>query len=143
MVVSDDHNCLAYSVDYKGSETYAVKLLNLTTGEELADRVDGTCGDVEWGADGKSFYYLTEDAAKRPYKAWKHIIGTPQDKDILLFTEADDKFALAISKSKDGRFLFLSSRSKETSETSYINLHAAEIKVSTIQPSTMPIAQYT
>ena len=133
VVVSDDHNCLAYSVDYKGSETYAIKVLNLTTREEFGDQVDGTCGDVEWGADGKSFYYLTEDAAKRPYKAWKHIIGTPQDKDVLLFTEANDKFALAISKSKDGRLLFLSSRSKETSETSYINLHAGETEVSTIQ----------
>ena len=133
VVLSADHNCLAYTVDFKGSETYAVKLLNLSTAEELNDQVEGTSGDVEWGPDGTSFYYLTEDAAKRPYKAWKHIIGTPQDQDVCLLTEDNDKFNLGISKSKDGKFLFLSSRSKETSEVSYINLHVADGEVITIQ----------
>ena len=133
VVLSKNHNNLAYSVDFKGSETYAVKILDLTTGKELADQVEGTCGDVEWGTDEKSFYYLTEDAAKRPHKVWKHIVGTSQDTDVCLFTEDDDKFNLGISKSKDGKFLFLVSRSKETSEVSYVDLNAGETKVVTIQ----------
>ena len=133
VVLSEDHNYLAYSVDFKGSETYVVKILNLSSGEELTDHVGGTCGDIVWGTDHNSFYYLTEDAAKRPYKAWKHTVGTAQDQDICLFTEEDDKFSLGISKSKDTKWLFLTSKSKETAEVSYVNLLAGGNEVITVQ----------
>ena len=50
-----DHTFLAYSVDYKGDETYTVKMLNLKTGEYCKDVVEGVAGGIQWGKDNSTF----------------------------------------------------------------------------------------
>ena len=131
--ISPDHTMLAYSVDFKGSETYTIRLVDLLTGLTLPDKVKGTSGYVEWGGDTQVIFYVTEDEAKRPYKLWKHVVGTEQTTDINLFTEEDEIFYLGIFKSKDGQYLFISSESTETSEISFIDLKAAQTELVTIQ----------
>ena len=133
VVLSQDHRSLAYSVDFKGNGIYAIRILSLTTGEQIDDQLQGTSYTIEWGQDDKSIFYTTKNAAKRPHKAWKHIIGTSQDHDICLVTETDSQFGLYISKSHDGKFLYFSSISKDTSEVSYIDLNSGMDEVITIQ----------
>jgi oligopeptidase B len=43
---SPDHTLLAYSVDYDGSETYKVTVINLATGEVLPDIIEDISGDT-------------------------------------------------------------------------------------------------
>ena len=131
---SPDHTFLAYSVDFKGDETYTVKLLNLQNGEYCKDVVEGVAGGIQWGKDNNTFFYLSQDKAKRPYKLWKHIVGTEQKDDICYYTEEDEVFWFGLGKSKDGRYLFPGSGSSETSEIRFIDLHAEETKLVVIQP---------
>eukprot|EP00122_Pirum_gemmata_P007905 Pgem_evm2s7269 len=119
---SPDHQFLAYSVDFTGNETYMVKVIDLTTGKENNDVVEGVVGTIQWGANNSYFFYLSEDKAKRPYKLWRHVIGTNQDQDVCLLTEEDELFYAGMSKSKDGKFLFCGSGSTETSEQFYLDL---------------------
>ena len=132
---SPDHTILGYSVDFKGNETYTLHLINLKSGTLLDDQVEriGYGGGISWGKDNEVFYYVTEDDAKRPYKLWKHIVGTKQEDDVCLFTEDDEVFNLNIGKSKDGRYLFCCSASTETYETHYIDLNAEETILKPIQ----------
>ena len=39
-------------------------------------------------------FYLTMDDAHRPYKLWRHVVGTPQSEDVCLVTEEDEKYWL-------------------------------------------------
>jgi oligopeptidase B len=132
---SPDHTILGYSVDFTGNETYTVHLINLATGQELGDQVEGVGygGGIQWGKDNTVFFYVTEDDAKRPYKLWKHLVGTKQCEDVCLFTEDDEVFNVNLGKSKDGRYLFVCSASTETYEFWYIDLHAEETKLHPIQ----------
>ena len=130
---SVDHTFLAYSVDYKGDETYTVKMLNLKTGEYCKDVVEGVAGGIQWGKDNSTFFYLSQDQAKRPYKLWKHVVGTSQEDDKCYYTEEDELFWFGHGKSKDGRYLFAGSGSSETSEVRYIDLYAEETKLVVIQ----------
>jgi oligopeptidase B len=118
------HGAIAYSVDFKGDETYTVNVVDLATGETSTDNVGNVAGSIQWGRDEGSFYYLSQDHAKRPYKLWRHAVGTPQSEDKCLFTEEDDVFSLGLGKSKDGKYLFLGSGSSETSEIGMVDLLA-------------------
>ena len=132
---SPDHTILGYSVDFTGNETYTINLINLLTGEALDDQVDGVGygGEIHWGKDNDVFFYTTEDDAKRPYKLWKHVVGTKQEQDVCLLTENDEVFNVGAGKSKDGKYLFICSGSSETHECSYIDLKSNDTKVVTIQ----------
>ena len=130
---SPDHTILGYAVDFTGNETYTIHIKNLKTGEELPDQVEGVHGGLTWGKDNSTFYYVTEDAAKRPYKLWKHVMGTKQADDVCLYTEDDELYCVSAGKTKDGRYLFAGSFSTETYEFWYMDLHASDPKLAPIQ----------
>lgn len=121
---SPNHATLAYSADFTGNETYTVNFRHLASGQ-LQGSLEGVCGAAVWGSD-TVVYYITEDAAKRPWKLWRHIMGTSQDVDTCLFTEEDELFGLGISKTTSGRFLVAQSESTETVEIHLIDLEAGE-----------------
>jgi len=128
------HGILAYSVDFSGYETYEVLFKDLATGELLQDRIPNTSGSVEWGKDRGEVYYTTLDDAHRPYKLWRHRLGTPVAEDELLFTEEDEKFWSGIGKTDSGRFLVLSSGGKETSESHFIDLESEDRVLQPVAP---------
>ena len=121
---SPDHELLAYSTDFTGNETYTAVFKRLSTGEELTDKLEGVCGGIEWGSDGTTVFYTTEDDAKRPWKLWRHAMGQPQSSDECLFTEEDELFYLGVGKTTSGRFLVAGSGSSETSELQVLDLAA-------------------
>lgn len=90
-----------------------------------ADVLAGTSGDIEWGADNTVLFYSTQDAAHRPHKVWRHVIGTPQSSDVCLLSEEDERFWVSLSKSDDGCFLFLRVGSKLSSELRFVHLTPA------------------
>ena len=105
----------------------------------MKDQVEGVGygGGLQWGKDNTVFFYVTEDSAKRPYKIWKHVVGTNQSEDVCLFTEDDEVFNVNLGKSKDGRYLLACSASTETYEFWYIDLHAEETKLFPVQNDKM------
>ena len=118
--VSDDGNLMAYLSDTTGFREYFVSIKDLTSGKLLEDRfVKAT--NVAWAADNKTLFYVTEDAAKRPHKLWRHTIGEPKDNDALVYEEKDELFRLGVSRSKDRKYLFHSSRSATTTEWRYLS----------------------
>jgi len=118
------HNLMAYSVDFTGNETYSVVFRDLAADKELPDSLGGVCGGISWGKDKSTVFYTTEDAAKRPWKLWRHKLGTPQSEDVCLFTEEDELFYFQAHKTTSGRFLLAESGSSETSELHIVDLEA-------------------
>jgi len=102
---SPDHSLLAYAADYSGNETYAATIMDIATGKVIESEVTGLAGSVTWGKDGTSFFYNTEDEAKRPHKVWKHVIGTKQSDDVCLYTDNDELYYVGCGKSKSDRYL--------------------------------------
>ncbi len=119
--VSPDHSLLAYSVDTSGSETYTIYIKHLKTNELLPDRISNTYYSVEWANDNKTLFYNILDEAKRPFKLYKHRLGTPQDEDPLVYHEKDDKYFLRLSRTRSERYLLLQLNSKITSEVRYLD----------------------
>jgi oligopeptidase B len=113
--VSDDGKLLAFRSDTTGFREYYLSIKDLTTGKLLEDRLVKVAG-FEWAGDNKTVFYVTEDAAKRPHKLYRHVIGEPKEKDTLVYEEKDEKFRLGIDRTRDKKFFVHASRSATTTE---------------------------
>jgi oligopeptidase B len=111
-------------VDFTGGETYLVWIKNIATGEivEHDDQLE-TSGNLVWGKDDSTLFYMKMDSNHRPYQLYRRTIGASSTSDQLLLEEKDDMMYSHISKSLDGKYLFMESASKETSEIWYLDLH--------------------
>ena len=63
VAVSPDGRLVAYSVDLEGNEVFTLHVRDLTTGETLPDRLEGTYYTLAWAADSSGFLYPTLDPA--------------------------------------------------------------------------------
>ncbi|MGL4554201.1 MAG: S9 family peptidase, partial [Gemmataceae bacterium] len=115
--VSPDGTTLAYAVDETGFREYYLAVKDLTAGKLIEAGKRKTSSFV-WAADGKTLFYVTEDAAKRAHKLWRHVVGT--DTDDLVYEEKDELFRLGVSRSRDRKFVFATSRSATTTETRWL-----------------------
>jgi oligopeptidase B len=114
--VSPDGNLLAYSTDFAGDERYTLRVKDLASGETLADEVPNTAHGCAWSLDGSALFYVTVDDAWRPYRVWRHLVGTPTADDVVVFEESDEKFWLGVGTSRDEKWLVIGTSSKLTSE---------------------------
>jgi len=114
--VSPDGNLLAYSTDYEGNERFTLRFKDLRTGETLPDEIPGVFYGGTWAADNSTFFYTVTDDAWRPYRVYRHVIGTPADQDVLVYEETDERFWVGVGLTRSQRYLVLSSGSKITSE---------------------------
>ncbi len=139
--LSPSQKFLAYSVDYKGDETYEVHIKDLETGDEYPLSAAGegklleTSGTVLWGKDESTLFYMTMDATHRPYRLysrqnWKS--NDPVDK--LLKEELDDVYWSHAYKSLDGQYLFFETASSETSEVWFMELYDDNMNMKCIAP---------
>ncbi|MBX7222794.1 MAG: S9 family peptidase [Blastocatellia bacterium] len=115
--VSDDGNLLAYSTDITGFREYTLHVKNLQTGETLSDSVPKVIS-ITWAADNKTLFYTTIDAAKRPYRLYRHSLGTTQNE--LVYEEKDELYTIGAYRTKDKKYIFCTSQSSDTTEDRYI-----------------------
>ncbi len=115
---SDDGNLLAYTTDTVGYRQYTLHVKDLRTGKLLpdsAERVDG----VVWAADNKTLFYVTEDAVtKRHDKFFRHALGANVSE--LVYEDPDELFDIAVSRTRDGKFILLEAASKTSTELRYL-----------------------
>ncbi len=116
--VSDDGNLLAFSTDNTGFRQYALHVKDLRSGEVLPDHAEKTTS-AAWAADGKTLFYTVEDAAKRPYRLYRHRLGSTAADD-LVYEEKDELFAIHVHRTRSRAFLLLDSDSHTTSEARYL-----------------------
>ncbi|MDP7420791.1 MAG: S9 family peptidase [bacterium] len=114
--VSPDHRYLAYSVDVSGDELFTLFVKDLTTGELLSDRIDDIGYGVEWANDNRTLFYTVRNQAHRPYRVYRHVLGTAAGEDELIFEEPDEAYFVIIYKSKSKAYLFIYLKSSTTSE---------------------------
>jgi oligopeptidase B len=110
--VSDDGNLLAYALDTTGFRQYALFVKDLRSGQVLPDRASRT-GSVAWAADDRTLFYTVEDAAKRQYRLYRHVLGGA---DSLVYEEPDERFNVSVSRTRSGRYVLLEVGSLTTSE---------------------------
>ena len=114
--VSPDERWLAYSTDFTGDERFTLRVKDLVTGGTLPDEIPGTYYGCAWSADGEYLFYVTVDEAWRPFRVWRHRVGTPAAGDIKVFEEADERFWVGVHLTRSERYVLIRTASMLTSE---------------------------
>ena len=124
--VSEDGNLLAYSVDNTGFRQYTLHIKDLRTGEVLPDTAERV-GSVTWANDNRRLFYSVEDeATKRHNQLFRHTLGEPRDRDVLVFEEPDERFNLGAGKTRDKKYLMLGISSHTASEEHFLSAEDPE-----------------
>jgi oligopeptidase B len=105
--VSPDGRWLAYSTDYTGDERFTMQFKDLSTGTALPDTIPDTYYSSAWAADASTLFYVTVDDAWRPYRVWRHVIGTEPASDQIVYEEPDERFFVGVELTRSERFILI------------------------------------
>ncbi|WP_424361326.1 S9 family peptidase [Methylocystis parvus] len=119
---SPDHAQLAWSVDDKGSELYAIRTRSLTDGVDRPDIVTDTDGSIVWSADSSAFYYVRMDENHRTAQVFRHEIGADPSTDRLIVEEKDGAWFVGLEESRCRRFAIVTIRGHDASECWLVDL---------------------
>jgi len=121
--VSNNDEMLAYSLDLKGSEYFTINVRNISDNKILSEEIKDTSGNITWSLDDKYIYYSKLDEYHRPRKIYRHKIGTPTEKDELIYEEKDEGFTCGISISSDEKYYIIATSDHTTSEIYFYSVN--------------------
>ena len=121
--VSPDANLLAFSSDTSGFRQYTLQFKDLRDGRVLPDRIEKV-RSIAWASDNRTLFYVREDEAKRAYRVYRHMLGSPDAQ--LIYEETDTRFSVSVSRSRSNEYLFLTCHSATTSEVRSLRADAPQ-----------------
>ena len=138
--VNPQHAVLAWSSDTDGSEQYTMHLRDTATGSDRPEHLTGTTwGGTAWSADGGTLFYVTADEQMRPYRVWRHALGTPQADDVMVFEEVDERFYVYVDLSRSGEWVVIETASKVSSEVHLVPAGSPAIPPAVVRPRTADV----
>ncbi len=133
--VSPNNEVLSYGLDTISRRRYTIYFKNLENGELLADKLENTTGGTTWANDNKTVFYTTKDPETlRSNKIYRHVLGTSQSEDVLVYEEKDDTFSCGIYKSKSKKYLFIWNSQTLSTEFHYLDANDPNGSWKVIQP---------
>lgn len=132
--VSPDHAILAYTVDFTGAERFTLHLRTPDTGVDLPDVLENVSYSLAWSTDSTCVFYTRPDDAMRPWQVWRHRIGDPNDADVLVLQEDDERFFASVARTRSGAYILISLNSQITSEVHLLRADDPTGAPSVIEP---------
>lgn len=133
--VSTNNKLMVYAIDTLSRRKYTLYFKNLETGELLTDKLSNTSGGGVWANDNKTVFYATKDEQTlRQNKILKHIIGTDQSEDVVVFEEKDETFNSYVYKTKSKAYIIIASSQTLSTENRYVDANTPNNDFKIIQP---------
>lgn len=116
---TDDGKLWAYAIARSGSDRTEWRVMDVATGEHLADKLEpNRQGGVSWLKDNSGFFYSRFPSAEKGselksesffQKIYFHKLGTPQSEDFVVYERPDNKeYFVGGQVSEDGNWLVIS-----------------------------------
>ncbi len=130
---SPNHKLLAYSVDYRRRRSVHHSRQGSDHRASCSPMtIPNTYYSLEWANDNATFFYTVLDAAKRPYKVYRHTLGVK--KDALVCHETDERFTVELEKTRSRAYILINIGSSLTSEVRYVKADQPKGKFATLLP---------
>jgi oligopeptidase B len=113
--ISPGNDLVCYSEDRVGRRQYELRFRDLETGKDLPDVITNTGGGCAW-ADGRTVFYPRKDETLRSYRIYRHILGTNESEDVVVYEEMDQAFSCDVYRSRSDRFVMITTESTTSSE---------------------------
>lgn len=136
--VSPNNEMIVYGVDTVSRREYTLNFKNLSTGEMLEDKIDKTSGGAVWANDNKTVFYTKKDPQTlRQNRVYKHVIGTPESEDVLVFEETDETFYCWVTKSKSQEYIMIGSGATLSTEIRFLSADTPDGEWTIVHPREM------
>ncbi len=113
--VSPDGHLMAYALDEAGSLDFTLVVKDLRDGSHLPLRVPDIARGAAWANDNRTLFVLTHDETRRTARVWRHDVHS-EGPGTLVYEDRNGLFWVALSKTRDQRFIVIGSDSADTSE---------------------------
>jgi len=110
------HRLLAWSADRQGSEFYTLHIRDLATGKDTGEVIEDVAGGGVWSADSTAIYYSEYDDNHRPFRVRRHVLGTPQADDEIVYEEKDPGFFVGVDETLSRNYIVIDAHDHQTSE---------------------------
>ncbi|TAH08132.1 MAG: S9 family peptidase [Sphingobacteriia bacterium] len=131
--ISENNQLLAYGVDEVSRRQYTIHIKNLTTGEIYKDAIAGTGGDPTWANDNQTIFYTSNNPVSLlSEKIKKHTLGSATD--ITVYEETDKSNYIGVSKTKNGKYIYIVSQATLSSEWRMIDANTPSAAFKVFQP---------
>ncbi len=134
LAVSPDNGTLAFGVDAVSRRRYTIHFKDLETGRILDDRIADTTGRTAWAGDNRTVFYAVKDETLRPFRIARHAVGTNVSADVVIFDETDPTFNAGVTRSKSGRYIFITSHSTLSTEYRFLDAGRPDGEFHVVQP---------
>ncbi|MFM7088480.1 MAG: prolyl oligopeptidase family serine peptidase [Candidatus Paceibacterota bacterium] len=112
LVVSDNGEYVAYTLDYAGDEEYALQVRRISDGVIIAE-VEGVADDGICFVEGdRGVVFLRRDASFRTYQVWGKLFN---GEEFLIIEDKDEGYYLSSRVSRDKRFIVVESVNVDSS----------------------------
>ena len=116
--IAPTEQILAYAEDTTGRREYLIKFKNLLTKKVSEIKISGTSGDMAWSSDSNYLFYVRRDPETLlPFQVYRHLIGSKQSEDVLIYEEKDPTFHVSVGNSRSMEFIEIDISSTTSSET--------------------------
>ncbi|WP_375058490.1 S9 family peptidase [Zobellella sp. DQSA1] len=127
LAVSADQQTLAFAEDFVSRRQYQIRFKSLQTGEFYEEVLENTSGNLVWANDGKTLFYVKQDESTLlPYQVYRHVLGTAQSEDVLVYEERDSSFYTSIYKSRSEDYIVIGAWNTLSSEISLVPADAPD-----------------
>ena len=134
-VVSPDNKMIAFGVDTVSRRLYTMYFKDLETGKILDESIPLTVGRAAWANDNRTLFYAAKDERTlRPDRICKHVLGTQQPADKLIWFEKDETYSAVVFRTKSEQFLMIASYSTLSTEFRFLSADDPDGRFRIIQP---------
>ncbi|WP_431134383.1 S9 family peptidase [Psychroserpens mesophilus] len=125
--VSPDNTMISFGIDTIGRRQYKLQIKSLITNEVFSDAIENTTGSSTWANDNCTIFYTKKDEQTlRANQIYKHKIGDSEQEDVIVFTEEDETFGVAVYKSKSRKYIIIACYSTLTNEFHILNANTPD-----------------
>lgn len=119
--VSPNASLLAIAEDTVGRRQFVLRVVDLSTGEFLPDRVENITGSIAWADDNRTLFYVEKDPVTLlGTRVKRHVLGEEASTDSLVHEESDNSFYMGVGRTGDDAFITIRLSSTVSNEVRYL-----------------------
>lgn len=133
--ISPNGRYLAWGADTTGRNFYTIRILDMETGEMLADEIPNVTNNLVWGNDNQTILYAKQDPETLRWdKIYRHTLRTPTSEDVLIYEEKDNTFYASVAKTKDNAYLLIETEQTLTTEVHILDADTPQGQFQVFEP---------
>jgi oligopeptidase B len=123
-VISPDNRYMAYAIDTQGRGFYDIAFIDLKSGNKIDAVIRQAEAQLVWANDNQTLFYIKQDSETLlGNQVFRHRVGTPHSKDVLVYRENNAALYINLHKSQDSTTIYLGH--EETTHTGVSILSAS------------------